>query len=508
MVSTIEGGGVAQVRKGSSARIKLEERGERAHARRRLFQLAIPETRPSRSLAVLVAADFVALTVAGFTAVGVRYAVRQDLHPVLYLSLWPVLVLLLVVYALLGLYSLESPSPAERLRRFTLGTTGVFGLLAVETFLLHPETLYSRSIIAGSLLLTLALVPLFRSFVTAIFCSKRWWGHPVVVLGAGKTGREIIRGLRQNPGIGLKPVAFLDDDPGKALKRHGVPVLGGLDLAQKVTDELGVTHAIVAMPGMSREQLTPMVRRMSQVFERDLVLPDPAGLSRLWLGAQDVTGLAGDEVVCKSLGTWARGTKRALDIAVAVIAGLLTAPVLGLIALAVRLDSKGPIFYGHTRWGRGGTKFKMWKFRSMAKNADELLKKYLAENPKLRLEWELTQKLREDPRITRVGRFLRRTSLDELPQIWNVLVGDMGIVGPRPVPLGETPKYEQSGQFSTYMLVKPGITGLWQVSGRNDLSYDERILLNSYYVRNWTVWLDLYIMARTVPVVSFGKGAC
>ena len=176
-----------------------------------------------------------------------------------------------------------------------------------------------------------------------------------------------------------------------------------------------------------------------------------------------------------------------------------------LLGILVRLESPGPAFYGHRRIGRNHSSFRAWKLRTMQVNGDELLQKALAENGALREEWLRDRKLRQDPRITRVGRFLRKASLDELPQLWNVLRGEMSLVGPRPIVEEEVVAYGQN--FSLYCRVTPGLTGLWQVSGRNTVSARDRVRLDSYYVRNWSPWLDLHILARTAKVVLTGQGA-
>jgi Undecaprenyl-phosphate galactose phosphotransferase WbaP len=178
---------------------------------------------------------------------------------------------------------------------------------------------------------------------------------------------------------------------------------------------------------------------------------------------------------------------------------------LAIIFAAIRLSSRGPVFYGQTRIGRNNSTFTAWKFRSMFANADEVLLSQLEKNPKLRSEWERDHKLKNDPRITPVGRLLRKTSLDELPQLWNVFRGDMSLVGPRPIVAAEIARY--SDVFEAYKSVRPGITGMWQVSGRNNTTYLERIRFDEYYVRNWSVWLDLYILVRTFKTVLFGEGA-
>jgi Undecaprenyl-phosphate galactose phosphotransferase WbaP len=200
-----------------------------------------------------------------------------------------------------------------------------------------------------------------------------------------------------------------------------------------------------------------------------------------------------------------RFTKRAIDL---LIISLCLPTVLFatlILAVLIKLESPGPVFYGHRRIGIGHSSFRILKLRTMQVNGDELLETALAGDTALREEWERVRKLRRDPRVTRVGRFLRKTSLDELPQFWNVLRGDMSLVGPRPIVEEEIANYGQN--FALYCQVTPGLTGLWQVSGRNEVSCRDRVRLDSYYVRNWSPWLDLHILARTAKVVLTGAGA-
>jgi Undecaprenyl-phosphate galactose phosphotransferase WbaP len=188
-----------------------------------------------------------------------------------------------------------------------------------------------------------------------------------------------------------------------------------------------------------------------------------------------------------------------------VLGACLALPLGIAVTLAIMLDSPGsPVFF-QERIGRKGARFRIYKFRTMARNADTLLQKTLDEDSGMRREWEQNRKLKQDPRVTRVGAILRKTGLDELPQLWNVLTGDMSLVGPRPIVEGEIEKYGTS--FEEYLRVLPGMTGLWQISGRNDTSYEERVRLDQQYVSNWSVWFDIWILAKTVPVVLCGKGA-
>ncbi|HWQ52901.1 MAG TPA: sugar transferase [Bryobacteraceae bacterium] len=196
---------------------------------------------------------------------------------------------------------------------------------------------------------------------------------------------------------------------------------------------------------------------------------------------------------------------RAFEFSLTMLLSLAALPFGLLIALAIVLDSRGPVFFAQTRVGRGRKPFRLWKFRSMSVDADRNLQALLRSDPERAREWALTRKLRNDPRITRVGRFLRRTSLDELPQFWNVLRGDMSLVGPRPIVSAEIPKYGSA--LSVYAQALPGVTGLWQVSGRNDTHYNRRVELDCHYIRNRTAAMDLRILLKTVRVMILGRGA-
>jgi Undecaprenyl-phosphate galactose phosphotransferase WbaP len=200
-----------------------------------------------------------------------------------------------------------------------------------------------------------------------------------------------------------------------------------------------------------------------------------------------------------------RVIKRILDLLLVVVSLPVTLLVLGIVAMLVALSSPGPIFYSHRRIRRHGAFFSMWKFRTMCVNSAEVLERHLAEHPEARMEWNKSHKLRNDPRITKIGSFLRRYSLDELPQLWNVVTGQMSLVGPRPIVAAEVEKY--GGCFSCYCKVKPGLTGLWQVSGRSSLTYDERVALDCEYVGNWSLMKDTVILLKTYATVVNQDGA-
>jgi Undecaprenyl-phosphate galactose phosphotransferase WbaP len=234
------------------------------------------------------------------------------------------------------------------------------------------------------------------------------------------------------------------------------------------------------------------------------VLSELTGLPDHW-NPQQIDGLTGIHLEQNLMLPLPRLTKRCMDLVASIIGGIILLPLFFYLAVAVKMSSRGPIVYYHERIGINGRRFKAWKFRTMFQNADAVLELYLEEHPELREEWERDHKLKFDPRVTRIGKFLRKTSLDELPQLWNVIWGDMSLVGPRPIVEAEIVKY--GPYYGLYTMVKPGITGLWQVSGRNNTTYDERVQFDAYYVRNWSPWLDLYLLLRTIRIVLFAKGA-
>ncbi len=408
--------------------------------------------------------------------------------------------------ALLGLYPGYGLNPVEELRRQTYSTLVTLSITAVLAFGLQAGTLLSRLLVGIFFLEVLLLAPLARHFVKWGMAKTRLWGKPVAIIGADKSGKGLTQTLQEEWGLGFKPLAVFDLPPASEdTLLKGEPdsesVYDSLDLARKQ----GIDTVIFAMPRVRRESLAKFVGRASAHFQRIIVIPDLAGITTSAVIARDFVGSLGIEIKHNLLNPWARRIKRALDLFGVVVGGLLISPLVLVIVALIKLDSSGPAFYKHRRPGVGGMYFDCWKFRTMRADAESSLAELLQREPDMRAEWEKNRKLRNDPRITRVGRFLRTTSLDELPQIWNVVRGEMSLVGPRPMLIEEIPKYGEV--YALYTRVRPGITGLWQVSGRSDTGYEERVAMVAYYVRNWSVWLDLIILARTLGSVISSRGA-
>ena len=465
----------------------------------------VPLPWPRVTSCALLASDLFAI----FAARVLAMTICQWFHPAVlpnFLGLWGSLGLFVLTYAALGLYNGGALSAVEELRRAVLGTHFVcLPLTASLFFLQHPRPYPGLLILSGSL--TAGAVPLARSAARALFAKTRWWGVPVIVLGAGRTAAALIERLQQNPEIGFRPLACFDDDHHEQSECEGVPVYGRLSQAGALAKSLKVRHALVAIPGMAREDLVWLLDDWGTVFTHVILIPNLFGLASLWASARDIGGMPGLEMRQNLLIPFNRWTKRAMDIAGALILGLFALPVLAAAAAWIKWANRGSVLYSQEREGEKGRGISIIKLRTMRPDAESVLMRALAESSELRAEWECRFKLRKDPRILgRVGRFLRRTSLDELPQLWSVLKGEMSLVGPRPFP-----RYHLEGfgpRFRTLRgRVKPGLTGLWQVSDRADGDLEVQETLDTYYIRNWSLWLDLYILARTVSAVLFPKGA-
>lgn len=416
--------------------------------------------------------------------------------PVLYHWVLPLLLLGPVLGASLGLYQSISLPPQRELKAFFLLTSLIYGLILAVLFLAKAGDAYSRLVIAGSWAASIFTLPIMRSWCRRRFAKCAWWGRALIILDRSNTGRDLWRYLKRHPERGLTPVAIfsLPDEP------HGVRELL-VSAAARYPAAIALILQKVEQ-GQTMDYITEAVR----YFNRVLVVPSfDKDFRTHWLTPRDLGNVVG-LLVRQNLRDKRRlRLKRGIDLFLCLLGAALLLPLGLCLALAIRWDSPGPIFYRQRRIGQGGREVRIFKFRTMAADADETLQTWLERDPDLRKEWERDRKLKHDPRITRMGAFLRKTSLDELPQLFNVLWGDMSLVGPRPIVAEEVRRY--GPVYEEYCLVKPGITGLWQISGRNNTSYEERVAFDHYYINNWSVWMDLWILGKTVPVVLSGYGA-
>jgi Undecaprenyl-phosphate galactose phosphotransferase WbaP len=396
-------------------------------------------------------------------------------------------------------------------RGSTFGTV----LAVLINYLERADEDVSRSIIVGLWLVSLPALSLVRHRLKTVLAALGLWSRRVLIVGCGEAARDVANALREDPALGYQPVGFVANggvDPaarpgdGPGIRSTDLAVLGRHEDIPDLLRDMQVRDVVIAMPEASREELVHVVALCEGRVDSLRVMPDMVGMA-----VTDVeTEALGGNLLISMRSNLARPTnlvvKRGTDLVGALLLLIPAAPLLLIIAALIRLDTRGPAFYVQQRVGRHGRLFPCFKFRTMHLDADTRLEAHLATDPAAREEWDHYMKLRGfDPRVTRVGRTLRRLSLDELPQLVNVLRGEMSLVGPRPYIEHEMAGHEDA--FRTILLSWPGITGLWQVSGRNELNFVQRLRLDEYYVRNWALLLDVQILLRTFGVLARTKGA-
>ena len=474
----------------------------------RAIERATP--RPGLCGSLIMAGDLTAVAISLGTAVLLRHLFQGDFELSRYWPLFGMMGLFATSYAWFGLYPGITYNAVREIRQLTLATTLVFVGLATLSFLVKDANEYSRVVFLVAWLLSLVLVPLARLQLRNVFGRRSWWAYPVAVFGEASAARAIAEGLLRRPELGFRPGAIFAEvhTPGTidAWPDLHAPVYRGFHHAPLQARRLALRHAIVAAPNLDGRHIIRMLESHANMFSRVFVIAGLDGFSSMGIEARDVCDMFALEVRRSLLSPGCQFTKRLIDEVLSLTLGIVSTPILLILALAIRWESPGPALYRHKRIGYGGRQFSLWKLRTMYIDGDRILEQYLREYSDERESWTLNQKLRDDPRVTRFGRFLRKTSLDELPQLWNVLRGEMSLVGPRPIVNNEVPKYAEF--FEHYCRVLPGITGLWQVSGRSNTSYQRRVELDSYYVRNWSPWFDIYLLARTISTVLKGDGAC
>jgi len=403
-------------------------------------------------------------------------------------------------YGMAGLYRVIDIHPAEELRRMFVISVIAGVAATVTAAYLVPSQVMTLALFGGG---AAFILPSSRVLGRILFARADWWGVPAVVLGGGDHGEAVIETLSRWPELGLRPVALLNE---KDILLNGNTLRSaGSDRALNIAHEHQVPYAIIAMPDLSYRERARMVTRIGKYYKRLFVVPEGLGPAAIWTARSSSQGLLGYGLKHFRLSVSARAAKRCIDIVGAVLGMVVLAPLFSAIAALIRIDSPGPVLFKQTRMGVEGRCFTVFKFRTMYRDAEAKLQDILEEDPERRAQYDQYHKLEDDPRVTRVGKWLRRLSLDELPQLWNVLRGDMSLVGPRAYMPGELPK--MNGLSRTVLQCPPGLTGLWQVSGRNNLDFSTRVDLDVHYMQNWTIWLDFYILLRTIPVVLTGDGA-
>jgi len=428
-----------------------------------------------------------------------RVPLRNDGIPRPIFYLIAVLLWVLVAFTT-SLYDPRSSYKATNEFQTLLLTWGFFSL-AVAGVLYFTFRDTSRLLVIYALAILMLFVAIWR--VVARIAFKLSKSPPaerrVLIIGAGKVGRQVAEMVEAHSWTGLKLIGYLDDDLNK--RQQGLPVLGTLNDVRLVVEERQVDEVVIALPRRANERLNQLVATLHELPVHARVVPDYFALALYRAVAENFAGIPMIDLRAPALNDYQRLTKRIFDLTFGTIFTILALPVMAAVALAIKLDSPGPVLFLQQRVGESGRLFTMYKFRSMVVGAEEMQ----AQLNEVDEEGHVIHKKQDDPRVTRVGRFIRHTSLDELPQLFNVLKGDMSLVGPRPeLPwLVEEYNLWQRKRFA----VPQGITGWWQVNGRSDKPMHLHTEDDLYYVQNYSLWLDLLILLKTVFVVLKGQGA-
>lgn len=417
--------------------------------------------------------------------------------------------LIFLVFNAAGLYPGIMASPAEDVKKFCICTFFSFMGIAMSIFVEDNE---EKIGIAFALTLAVPiatiLLPGLREGAKHVFGRFRWWGVPAVIYSEeGSSGDFVTQRLISRGDLGYKPCAIVDGLANKMGEKTfvvggqnvSIPVFPPTDDVTAMIRRLNIKVGIVCGYDSSMDKMLKAHRyTITATRSRN---PLVSGSLQL----KDIGGIVGFSSVHNLTKRSSLLVKRAIDIAIVLLTLPLVVPMSAIIALIIKITSPGPILYGHSRIGQYRRPFKCWKFRSMRQDADKVLDEILANSAEMREQWEKERKLLHDPRVTPFGAFIRKTSLDELPQLWNIFIGEMSFVGPRPVTESELDRYE--GEADYILSVTPGLSGMWQTSGRSDTEYEERITLDTYYIQNWSVWLDIWILIKTVWVVLGSHGA-
>ncbi|WP_411376724.1 undecaprenyl-phosphate galactose phosphotransferase WbaP [Bibersteinia trehalosi] len=381
-------------------------------------------------------------------------------------------------------------------------------LAVMELAIIGFSKLYfSRYLWATVWLTSFLLVPLGRIYLKKWLIKRKFYLKKTIIIGGGENAIDAYRALQSEPYLGLNVKYFVSDKPSIELLKLGIPVIQNFEkgLWKLVSDKSD--QFIIALDDNDVEERDKWLRYLSKQNYRSVsVIPSLRGLP---LYSTDMSFLFSYDVILLRINhnlakRSSRLIKRSVDIVLSSVGLVILAPLFVWLAVKIRQDG-GKAIYEHKRIGQNGKIFSCLKFRTMVLNSEEVLQNLLRNDPLAKAEWERDFKLKDDPRITPIGYFLRRTSLDELPQLWNVLKGDMSLVGPRPVVKEELARYHDEVEY--YLMAKPGMTGLWQVSGRNDVDYAKRVYFDAWYVKNWSLWNDVVILFKTMTILITKKGA-
>ncbi|MFN2234320.1 MAG: undecaprenyl-phosphate galactose phosphotransferase WbaP [Anaerolineales bacterium] len=456
---------------------------------------------------LLVLLDIITISLAVFLAAGFRSLLIPFLGGVLN---WPIILNGLVFYLIFiilfawlnSLYPGFGLAAVHEMQKIVYVVTMAIIFLGVYLFLQQLGLAFSRFVFVMTWVLSALLMMLGRFGLRNVFSKFDWWGIPVVVVGYLENVEPVIEKLQESRRLGFRPVFYHDPSSQSTQPIHGIEGIDSRKALHDLALATGISH--IVFTNTMDDAISMNLHWMRDVFPNILFVLNTAPFGSLWVRPVDLHGTLAIETNYHLLNRQEMIIKRILDMILSVILLLFSWPLFLFLALLVRIDSKGPILYTQKRLGKNGKPFDSFKFRTMYDNAEEKLEELLAEDRNAFLEYEKYHKLTNDPRVTRVGKILRRYSLDELPQLINVIKGDMNLIGPRSYLPREL---QEMGDYARIILkVKPGLTGWWQVMGRNATSFQERMQLDEYYISNSSICLDIYINIKTIWVLAKGRG--
>lgn len=396
------------------------------------------------------------------------------------------ILLIITIFTTGGLYPGYGLSAVKELQQISRATMAVFFLLMGVSYLIKSNYNFSRFVLLTTFTFDLIFLPQAHFALRSFLSRLPIYGTPAHIFGPAGDTQMIEQYLAVNRKMGWRVEAVF-------------PLASAKNVAQI---QQNAAIAILAADSLNNARIYE--RELSQKYNKVIVIPRKDTLISHWVEPRDLGDKLGLEFKYNLLEWHSRAIKQSTDIIMSVIGIILLSPVLAVSAILIRLDSPGPIIFKQTRMGKNEKPFQLYKFRTMYIHSDEILKKALSKDKELQKEFDQYHKIRNDPRVTRVGRWLRRYSIDEFPQLFNVLGGDMSLSGPRPYLPSE--KAEMKDCVKTILRVKPGISGWWQVLGRNDLDFNRRLEMDEYYIANWSIWMDIYIFMKTFSVILIGRG--
>jgi Undecaprenyl-phosphate galactose phosphotransferase WbaP len=438
------------------------------------------------------------------SAIGIGTFLSGDTNQLAWLvAIWGATVI--AAFNFLGLYNVVMPLPAVEVRRLILTLIASAALMTAAQWTSTFNAKIDLIVLPCLAIVVCGTLPFVRQLSRRFLSRSRLWGRRVVIVGGNDRAATIVRKLSKSARLGLRPIGVLEEQELLHSSLHNDVCLGSPEKLAAVAEEFNVSMAIFVPYDLQAYDLLHLFHDSELNVNTWMVVPPTNKLPALWTEAYDLTGQPALGWQNHISSWWHRSLKRAFDLSLIALFFPFWFPIVVCISVAIKLSSGGSIFFVQERVGYRGKKFNCLKFRSMHPNAQEILELHLQAHPELKAEWERNFKLKNDPRVTWIGKFLRITSLDELPQLFNVIRGEMSLVGPRPLLEGELTRYGES--YSSYVQMQPGITGLWQVSGRSNTTFSERAWNDEYYVRNWSPWYDLYILGCTIQVVLRCEGA-